>query len=548
MKYLCKKIVLSTVVLLISICSLRAQNSDFDLGKNLEIQTTILRALNSQYVDTVKLDELITIGLNSMLASLDPYTIFIPEESGEDLEMMTTGAYGGVGAIIQKLPSGGILISQIYENTPAVKYNLEPGDTIIAIDTVSTFDKSVSECSAFMRGRPGSKVPMKIIKGRSGETVVVDLVRERIHVNDVVYSGFVNDTTGYILIGGFTLKGSEDVKKAFLEMKEQGNLKQLILDLRGNGGGLMSEAVDILSLFVPKGTLVVSAKGKHPDANFEYRTQNNPIDTEIPLMVMVDGGSASSSEIVAGAIQDLDRGVIAGQRTFGKGLVQSIRPTGYNTSLKLTTAKYYTPSGRCVQAIDYSNKNNDGSAKPLPDSLRNEFRTASGRIVYDGGGISPDFELTQNTYSRPVIALSYSNILNQFAIEYYKTHPQIPAPGEFALSDEEYEEFVDFAAEQEFDARSQAYIQMEDVLRQAQNEGLLENNSELEGELKSALESLTKTKREVLTENKEIIKLLLEDEIAIKYYFVRGGACSSLRGDKELDQALRMWAENDILN
>jgi carboxyl-terminal processing protease len=265
-------------------------------------------------------------------------------------------------------------------------------------------------------------------------------------------------------------------------------------------------------------------------------------------MVMVDGGSASSSEIVAGAIQDLDRGVIAGQRTFGKGLVQSIRPTGYNTSLKLTTAKYYTPSGRCVQAIDYSNKNNEGSAKPLPDSLRNEFRTASGRIVYDGGGISPDFELTQNTYSRPVIALSYSNILNQFAIEYYKTHPQIPAPGEFALSDEEYEEFVDFAAEQEFDARSQAYIQMEDVLKQAQNEGLLENNPELEGELKSALESLGKTKREVLTENKEIIKLLLEDEIAIKYYFVRGGACSSLRGDKELDQALRMWAENDILN
>jgi carboxyl-terminal processing protease len=518
------------------------------LGKNLEIQTTILRALNSQYVDTVKLDRLVTIGLNSMLASLDPYTIFIPEESGEDLEMMTTGAYGGVGAIIQKLPSGGILISQIYENTPAVKYNLEPGDTIIAIDTVSTFNKSVSECSALMRGRPGSKVPMKIIKGRSGETVVVDLVRERIHVNDVVYSGFVNDTTGYILIGGFTLKGSEDVKKAFLDMKEQGNLKQLILDLRGNGGGLMSEAVDILSLFVPKGTLVVSAKGKHPDANFEYRTQNNPIDTEIPLMVMVDGGSASSSEIVAGAIQDLDRGVIAGQRTFGKGLVQSIRPTGYNTSLKLTTAKYYTPSGRCVQAIDYSNKNNDGSAKPLPDSLRNEFRTASGRIVYDGGGISPDFELAQNTYSRPVIALSYSNILNQFAIEYYKTHPQISAPGEFALSDEEYEEFVDFAAEQDFDARSQAYIQMEDVLKQAQNEGLLENNPELEGELKSALESLGKTKREVLTENKEIIKLLLEDEIAIKYYFVRGGACSSLRGDKELDQALRMWTENDILN
>jgi carboxyl-terminal processing protease len=330
--------------------------------------------------------------------------------------MMTTGAYGGVGAIIQKLPSGGILISQIYENTPAVKYNLEPGDTIIAIDTVSTFDKSVSECSALMRGRPGSKVPMKIIKGRSGETVVVDLVRERIHVNDVVYSGFVNDTTGYILIGGFTLKGSEDVKKAFLDMKEQGNLKQLILDLRGNGGGLMSEAVDILSLFVPKGTLVVSAKGKHPDANFEYRTQNNPIDTEIPLMVMVDGGSASSSEIVAGAIQDLDRGVIAGQRTFGKGLVQSIRPTGYNTSLKLTTAKYYTPSGRCIQKpyemgkqkeyrMDVINRFNKGELTNadsihFPDSLK--FQTLrEGRTVYGGGGIMPDYfvplDTTKNT-------------------------------------------------------------------------------------------------------------------------------------------------------
>lgn len=542
-----KRSIFLGIVTFLSLCGLRGQNSNFDLGKNLEIQATILRALNSQYVDTVKLDELVTIGLQSMLASLDPYTVFIPQEGEEDLEMLTTGAYGGVGAIIQKLPSGGILISQIYENTPAVKYNLEPGDTIIAIDKCSTQDKSVSQCSEMMRGRPGSKVPMTIVKGRTGDTVVVELVRERIHVNDVVYSGFVNDTTGYILVGGFTLKGSEDVKKAYFELKEQGDLRQLILDLRGNGGGLMSEAVDILSLFVPKGTLVVSARGKHPDANFEYRTKNAPVDTLIPLMVMVDSGSASSSEIVAGAVQDLDRGVIAGVRTYGKGLVQSIRPTGYNTSLKLTTAKYYTPSGRCVQAIDYSHKNEDGSVKSVPDSLRNEFRTASGRIVYDGGGITPDFELPANQYSRPVIALSYSNILNQYAIDYYKKHSEIASPAEFVLSDEEYDEFVKFAAAEEFDVRSQAYIKMEGVLDQARREGLFDGDKTLEEQLQSALKSLEQSKEEFLIQNKELVKLLLEDEIVVKYYYVRGGACSSLKGDKQLLQALKMWSENKVV-
>lgn len=542
-----KKLIILGIVILLPFCSAKSQNSDFDLGKTLEVQSTILRLLNTQYVDTLKLDDLLTDGIRSMLSSLDPYTVFISEEEEDNIEMLTTGAYGGVGAIIRKVPSGGIMVSEVYENTPAVKYGIEPGDTIIKIGDDSTFDKDVTTCSQLMRGRPGSKIPMTIIKGRGGDTITVDLERERIHVSDVAYYGFVDDTTGYILLGGFTLRGSEDVKKAYMELNKSGHLKRLVLDLRGNGGGLMSEAVDILSLFLPKGTLVVSAKGKHPESNFEYRTQKAPIDTTIPLMVMVNSASASSSEIVAGAIQDLDRGVIAGERTYGKGLVQSIRSTGYNTSLKLTTAKYYTPSGRCVQAIDYSHKSDDGSVGNFPDSLRNEFRTSSGRIVYDGGGIAPDLEVPSIQYSRPIIGLVYSDVLGEYAVEYYKHHEEIEPADRFHLTDAEYEDFVQYASAIDFDSRSMAYIEMQEVLRQAQKEGLLDENKQLKETLENALAALSESKEEFLINNKALICPLLEDEIVLKYFYTRGGAESALRTDEQLHQALKSWSVTDVL-
>lgn len=529
------------IVSLSTIYNAKGQSADFNAGKYLEIQSAILRTVDAQYVDSVKLADMLQKGINAMLASLDPYTVFIPEENEEDLEMMTTGSYGGVGSLIQKLPDGNVMISEPYEGSPAVKYGLEPGDTIVAIEGVSTKDLAVEECSVRMRGVPGTTLNMTIVKGRTGDTVQVALVRERVHVSDVTYYGMLDDSTGYILLGGFTMNGAQDVRKAVEDLKGNRGMKRLVLDLRGNGGGLMSEAIDIVSLFVPKNTLVVSSKGKADGANVEYRTETAPIDTLMPMMVLVNSGSASSSEIVAGALQDLDRAVIAGVRTYGKGLVQTIRSTGYNTSLKLTTAKYYTPSGRCVQAIDYSHRNEDGSVGSVPDSLKKEFKTRKGRSVYDGGGITPDIKIEPEYFSRPMISLIYSTIISDYAIQYYKSHDSIAPAGQFTLTDDEYADFVKSAASGQFDHRTESYIEMEDVIKAFERE---EMDSMMEGtkaELEQLLEKFTLTKEEFLNAHKDQIKPLLEDDIATKFYFVKGGAESAIRQDSQLHKALEQW-------
>ncbi|HIZ87993.1 MAG TPA: S41 family peptidase [Candidatus Coprenecus pullistercoris] len=521
---------------------LRAQSEEFNAGKYLEIQSMALRTLQSQYVDSVSLDELIHKGLDAMLASLDPYTVFIPEEDEESLDIMTTASYGGVGALIQKTAKGYIIIAEPYENSAAVKCGLNPGDTIVAIEGISTKDLPVDQCSSRMRGRPGTDLHMTVVKGRGGDTVDVVLVRERIHIPDVVYYGFVNDTTGYIQIGGFTQGGSKDVRKALENLRADGRMRRLVLDLRGNGGGLMNEAVNIVSLFVPQGTLVVSAKGKHPDADFEYRTESVPVDTLLPLLVMVNSSSASSSEIVAGALQDMDRATVAGVRTYGKGLVQTIRPAGYNTSLKLTTAKYYTPSGRCVQAIDYSHRNEDGSVGTVPDSLKKEFKTRHGRSVYDGGGITPDIAVEPAYYSRPIISLIYSNILSDYAIMYFNAHDTIAPAGEFCLTDDEYADFVRYASQREFDARTESQIEMEEVIEAAKREKVLDGvGNGIGDEMDTLLSKLSLSKEELLQVNKSRIKPLLEDEIALKFYLRRGGAESALRQDTQLHKALELW-------
>ncbi len=513
----------------------------FEMGKYMEIQSMVLRTLQAQYVDTLELSKLLRTGIDAMLESLDPYTVFVPEENEEDIDIMTTGSYGGIGALIQKIPEGHIIISQPYEGSAAVKIGLEPGDTIVSIEGESTKNLTVAECSGRMRGVPGTLLNMKVIKGRGGDTVNVALKRERIHVGDVIYYGFLDDTTGYLQLGGFTLDGAEDVRAAVEDMHRTGNLKRMVLDLRGNGGGLMSEAVDVLSIFLPEGTMVVSQKGRAIAEEVEYHTSKAPLDTLVPLMVMVNSGSASSSEIVAGAIQDLDRGMIAGVRTYGKGLVQVIRSTGYNTSMKLTVARYYTPVGRCVQAIDYSHRNADGSVAPVPDSLRREFITAGGRKVYDGGGITPDIKVESQYYSRPVIALVYSNIISEYAIGYYKSHESIAAPGEFMLTDEEYRDFVTFAAAREFDARTESYIEMEKVLKTFRKEFPGEEMSAMAAELEAAKEKLALNKEEFLIANEDIIRQLVADEIVLKYYFHRGSAESALRRDEQLTKALEMW-------
>lgn len=536
-----RKAAVSAAAVFAAVSALSAQSEEFNTGKYLEIQSMILRTLQSQYVDTVAMDDLLHKGIDAMLSTLDPYTVFIPEENEEDLDIMTTASYGGVGALIRKTPQGYIMIAEPYENSAAVKGGLHPGDTVIAIEGVSTKDLTADECSGKMRGRPGTELNLTVVRGRGGDTAAVTVTRERIHIPDVVYYGFLNDSTGYIQIGGFTVDGSRDVRKAFEALKSDGRMKRLVIDLRGNGGGLMNEAVNIVSLFVPQGTLVVSAKGKHPAADFEYRTETAPVDTLMPLMVMVNSSSASSSEIVAGALQDMDRATIAGVRTYGKGLVQTIRPVGYNTSLKVTTSKYYTPSGRCVQAIDYSHRNEDGSVGSVPDSLKKAFRTRNGRTVYDGGGITPDIEVEPRYYSRPVISLIYSNVLSDYAIKYYNAHDSIAPAGEFSLTDEEYEDFVKYAAQKEFDARTEARIAMEEVLEAAGREGLDSSIGGLKEEMDSLLDRMSLTKEEFLETGKPVIKPLLEDEIALKYYLRRGGAESALRQDVQLHKALELW-------
>lgn len=528
--------VLAAIFLLSHSGIVLGQSQNFNTAKSLEVQYNILRVLESQYVDSLDMQDIVYTGINAMLRKIDPYTVFIPEENEEDLDILTTGSYGGVGAIISKLDSVGIQISQPYEGSAAVKFGLEPGDVILTIDGQPTKDMTVSDASSRMRGKPGAVLNMKICKGRSGDTVDVALVRERIHVPDVVYYGMLNDTTGYLQLGGFTSGGSNDVRKAFKEMKGKG-MQKFILDLRSNGGGLMAEAVELLSVFLPKGTMVVSARGRDSLKQEKIYTSKEPEDTLMPMIVLVNSESASSSEIVAGALQDLDRAVIAGARTFGKGLVQSVRNVGYGSSLKVTTAKYYTPSGRCVQAIDYSNRNEDGSVGVIPDSLKHEFKTVSGRSVYDGGGIAPDVELEQEKFNRPLVALYYSGIMNEYAIRYYKENETIAPASEFSMTDAEYEDFVKFASSKEFDSRSEAEIMMEEVIKSAERDGMFED---LQDELKTMKEKLTVKHEDFLVKSKDQIKPLLEQEIVQKYYYTRGRAENALRHDKELSSVMSL--------
>lgn len=519
--------------------SITAQSADFNMARSLEIQNNILKELVNGFVDSVSVEKLVNTGINAMLGSLDPYTEYIPEEDEKNIELLTTATYGGIGAMIKKLDTTGVIISQPYLGSPAVKYGLEPGDVILEIDGEDVMPLNAEECSSRMKGEPGTSVRFLVRKGRSGKTAEIEVVRERIHIPDVSYSGILKDTIGYIKIDGFTVNGSEDVRKAVVSLKEKG-ARRLILDLRGNGGGLLDEAVDIVSLFVPKGTLVVTQKGRaNVGADMEYRTKKEPVDTLIPLMVLVNSGSASSSEIVTGAVQDLDRGLVAGTRTYGKGLVQAIRPVGYNGTMKMTIAKYYTPSGRCVQAIDYSHRNSDGSVGYVPDSLKKAFRTRLGRTVYDGGGITPDSVIASDQYSRIAISLVMNDIINDYAIKFYSEHDSIPPVMDFSLTDEQYGDFVKYAVSREFDSRSGAQVLMEDLLKSARQEELDEY---IKAEAEALKAKLSISKKQMLLLKKEEIRSLVEEEIANKYYFTPGRVEAIIKSDSQLQKAVALFA------
>lgn len=511
-----------------------AQSKNFKLGQWTEIHNSVIKELNRSYVDSLPLDRIMRAGIDAMLDELDPYTVYIPEEENENLQMMLSNTYGGIGAIIYKKKDGNVIINEPYYGSPAQKNGLSCGDEILEIDSLPTKGLETKESSDKMKGKPGTTVVFKVRKVRSGDTLDIPVVRERIHFPDIEYSGMLDDSTGYILQSGFTENVSSELRQKFLDLKKQG-MKRLVLDLRGNGGGLMSEAINIVSLFVPKGSLVVSSKGNTEDSKMEYRTTQEPIDTEIPIIVLIDSASASSSEIVAGALQDMDRATIMGVRSYGKGLVQSIRPLAYNGQMKVTTAKYYTPSGRCVQAIDYAHRNDDGSVGHIPDSLTREFRTASGRIVRDGGGITPDVAIASPSYSRLVYALVLGGVLDQYVIDFARRHESIAPADEFHFSDEDFEDFIRFAKTQEFDYRSSAKTLYDQMKKELEKDGLAEAMSE---ELEAMGKALEMEKEKFIRLKKNEIIPFIEEEIATRYWFQEAGVKIRLRYDRQLRKAL----------
>lgn len=518
-----------------------AQSAGFRLGKWTEIQNAIIKELNRSYVDSLPIDRIQRAGVDAMLESLDPYTMYVPEEDNEDFEFMIGKTYGGIGAIIYKPDTeSNVIINEPYADSPAANAGLRCGDEIVTIDGKTVKGLKADEATSRMKGNPGTTVVFGVKKAfggdgwKQGDTVEVRIVRQRIHLPDVEYAGMLNDTTGYILQTGFTERVSEDVRNAYLKLKAQG-MKKLVLDLRGNGGGLLQEAVNIVSLFVPKGSVVVSSRGNENHPEEVFRTMREPVDTEIPIVVLVDSGTASSSEIVSGAFQDLDRATILGSRTYGKGLVQSVRPLPYNGQLKVTTAKYYTPSGRCIQAIDYSHRNEDGSVGHIPDSLTREFRTAHGRPVRDGGGITPDDTLTFRSYSRLVYSLVLGGIVDQYALDYGRRHESIAALDDFHFSDADYEDFIQFAMGKKFDYRSGARALYDQMKRELDRDGMSDS---MKDEIEALGKKLEIEKRDFLLLKKDEIIPFIEEEIAVRYYFQEAGVKVRLRYDTALQEAL----------
>lgn len=529
------KRIISIAAMLALTLAAGAQSKNFKLGKWTEIQNSILKELHTSYVDSLPLDRIERAGIDAMLSELDPYTVFVPEEENEDLQMMINKSYGGIGAVIFKPDvNGNVIINEPYAGSPARKYGLSCGDEILTIDGESVIGLTSAQASEKMRGEPGTPVTFLVKKLRSGENVEVKVMREKIKLPDVEYAGMLDETTGYILQTGFTEGVAKEVREAVVRLKKEG-MKKLVLDLRGNGGGILGEAADIVSIFVPRGSVVVTAKGKDSRSNYTVKTTHEPVDTKLPVVVLVDSGSASASEIVSGALQDLDRATIMGHRTYGKGLVQSIRNLPYGSELKVTTAKYYTPSGRCVQAIDYSRRNEDGSVGHIPDSLTHEFTTAHGRIVRDGGGVTPDVELDREKYSRLTYSLVLNGIAEQYALEFVRKHESIPEVQDFHLSDEDFEDFIAFAKGKEFDYRSSAKALFDQMRKELAEDGLEETMS---GQLDALARSLDIEKEEFLRLKKDEIVPFIEEEIVVRYYFQEAGVRLRTRYDKQLHQAL----------
>lgn len=516
----------------------------FRISKNLGLFNSIVRELDLNYVDTLNYDKLTSTAISSMLRGLDPYTVYIEEEQKDDLTFMTTGEYGGIGALISKNDNG-IFISDPYEGKPAQKNDIRAGDIILEVDGVDVTNMSITEVTNRLKGTPNTTIKIKIQRPGEKKPIEKNFLRERIQINSVTYSKVYNDSIAYILLTDFTDHAAVEVKNTLNDMIKTQPVQSLVLDLRGNGGGLINEAVKILGYFLPKGTTVVTTKGKDVNAQYTYKTPTEPIFPDVKLVVLTNNSSASASEIIAGAVQDLDRGVIIGERTFGKGLVQSIRPLGYGAHLKITTAKYYIPSGRCIQAIDYSNKNEDGSIRALPDSLTNEFTTNNGRKVRDGGGIAPDIVIEDNRKMNIAYYIYAENHYFDFATQYVLQHSNIASPDKFVLSDEDFNAFKNYLIEKDFNYTSQTERYFNDLRELAEYEGI---DAFAEEEFEALKLKLKPDISQNIEKNKDEIANLLSLEIIKRYYYQKGEVEFSLRSDEVIDRAISVLKDNDEYN
>lgn len=511
----------------------------FEITRNLDIFVTLFKELNLYYVDETKPGDLMKIGIEGMLESLDPYTNYIPESDIEDFRFMQTGQYGDIGALIRTMDKK-IVIAEPYEDSPAQKAGLEAGDVIIEVNGKSTEGKNTEDISKILKGQPNTEVKLVLKREGVDKPIEKTIMREEIKVKSVPHFEMLNYEVGYIKLNQFTDKCTEEVQTAFKELKEKKGMKALVLDLRGNPGGLLNEAVSLSNLFVEKGQLVVSTKGKVKEWEKSYKAANQPLDLEMPIVVLVNSGSASASEIVSGTIQDLDRGVVVGQRSYGKGLVQTTRPLSYNTQLKVTTAKYYIPSGRCIQALDYSHRNEDGSVGKVPDSLMKKFTTKNGRAVYDGGGVLPDIVLEPVTYSQIARALTNKNLIFNFTTKYKREHPTIPPVKEFKITDDLFNEFTTYISDKDYEYSTHS----EDVVKKFKETAEKEKYfKDVEQEYEALKAKLSHNKNEDLVTFKDEIKELLKEEIVSRYYYQKGRVESLLDRDPDVKEALSILAD-----
>ena len=532
MKKVVKKLVFWFGVGLISISSFAFVSGYFEVSKNLDIFTSLFREVNIYYVDETKPGEMIEKAIDSMLKDLDPYTTYIPESEIEDFRFQTTGQYGGIGSTIRKREDY-VIISEPYKGFPADKAGLKAGDRLIEIDGKSVKGKSTQDVSSVLKGQPGVEVNLLIERPGTEGYINKTFTREEVKVKSIPYKGMVADGIGYVRLRSFTRNCSNEVKEAIMELKDENELKGLVLDLRSNPGGLLNESVNLCNLFIDKGQEVVSTKGKIKDWEKSYKTSKDPLDRDLPLVVLINQSSASASEIVSGTMQDLDRGVVIGKKSFGKGLVQQTRKLSYNSQVKVTVAKYYTPSGRCIQALDYAHRNEDGSVGKVPDSLKTAFQTKNGRLVYDGGGVDPDISVDKAPYAEILGSLVSKQLIFDYATQFVLDNDTIGAPGAYKIDDLLYEDFVSFLSDKDYEYETITEKELAELIELADDE-----YSDFKDDLVVLQKKLLSYKEDDIHKYQSEISELILSELMTRYHYQEGRVIASLANDPVLDEAI----------